>query len=193
MRQFRPKGRTQPYPVSLSAWILSIPSKFSSNHPSITPMSSVFIYIYRYSASCLLTNSSIRSHLPGLTAACSLLRVSKEKRYLIFSGSIPSNRWPKFWMNSSLHHMTAPLVAQLTVAVYLHLTRVSWHMLKEVGWKQFPRKPNKTFEGLIMISELSNCYFRFNPESRNAKSICFSSLDSSTDLATENCVDKRSG
>lgn len=97
MRQFRPKGRTQPYPLSLSAWILSIPSRFSSNHPSITPMSSVFIYIYRYSASCLLTNSSIRSRLHGLTAACSLLRVSKEKRYLIFSGSIPSNRWPKFW------------------------------------------------------------------------------------------------
>ena len=64
-------------------------------------------------------------------------------------------------------------------------------MLKEVCWKQFPGKLNKTREGLIMNSELSNCYFRFNPERQNAKSICFSSLDSSTDLATENCVGRK--
>lgn len=64
-------------------------------------------------------------------------------------------------------------------------------MLKEVGWKQFPGKLNKACEGPIMVSELSNCSFLFNPEPQNAKSICFSSLDSSTDLATENCVGQK--
>lgn len=171
-----------------------IPSRFSSNHPSITPMSSVFIYIYRYSASCLLTDSSIRSHLHGLTATCSFLRVSKEKRYFIFSGSIPSNRRPKFWIHSSLHRMTAPLAAQLT-GLYSSSKFTSYQGFmahaKGSGLEAVPKETEQNFEGLIMTSELSNCYFRFNPESRNAKSICFSSLDSSTDLATENCVGQK--
>ena len=74
----------------------------------------ICVYIHLQVLCKLSVNSSTRSHLHGLTATCSLLRVSKEKRYLIFSSSIPSNRWPKFWIHSSLHHMTSPLVAQLT-------------------------------------------------------------------------------
>lgn len=41
---------------------------------------------------CFATYSSIRLHLRGLTATCSLVKVSRDKRYLVSSGFIPSNQ-----------------------------------------------------------------------------------------------------
>lgn len=58
--------------------------------------------------SCLPTCNSIRLHLHGLRVTCSSVTVSRDKTYLVSSGSVLSNRLPKLWIHSSLYHMTSP-------------------------------------------------------------------------------------
>lgn len=109
-------GTNEDMPQPHSLWSLGMDdfyTRFSYSHLSMTPIPTVFTCICwghdRYRCPAQLS-ADVQVHQITSTwtlATCSSVKVSRDKTYLVSSGSIPSNQLPKLWIHSSLDHRTS--------------------------------------------------------------------------------------